>query len=142
MVEQRLKQADCREGYVLDGYPRTINQAEFLDKIQRIDHVIDFALDEKNIIMRISGRRTCSSCQSSFHNDFKPPKKSGICDQCGGGLVQREDERPQVVKNRLMVYQKQTAPLIDYYKRKKLLVEIDASPSIKDIHAEVMRTLT
>jgi adenylate kinase len=130
MVKERLKK---EQGYILDGYPRTINQAEFLDSIQKIDKVINFELEDNEIIKRISGRRTCRSCGSVYHVEFSKPKVEGVCDKCDSEIVQREDEKPDVVKKRLDVYKSQTEPLIDYYNKKGILVDIDAYPTIEEI---------
>ncbi len=136
MVKGRLEKLD---GYILDGYPRTIPQAKFLDCIQDIDKVVEFELSDKEVIKRISGRRTCKKCGAMYHIVWNPPKKKGVCDECGSALIQRSDDKPETIKKRLEVYKKQTAPLIDYYSDK--LIKIDASPSIEKIHAVVMRRL-
>jgi len=141
MVQDRLNKEDCTKGYILDGYPRTIPQAEFLDSIDKIDKVINFELDDKEVIKRISGRRTCTKCHAMYHIYFNKPKNDSICDKCGGQLVQRDDQKPAVVKNRLQVYKNQTQPLIDYYTKKGLLVNIDARPSIEIITNNVMEII-
>ncbi|MBN2422990.1 adenylate kinase [Candidatus Woesearchaeota archaeon] len=138
MVKNRLNKEDCSNGYILDGYPRTVNQADFLSVIQDIDKVINFTLSDEQIIKRISGRRTCKKCGAIFHIMWKKPKKQGICDNCGSQLVQRSDEMPETVKKRLDVYNQQTSPLINYYKKKDLLVNVDASPSIDEIFNNVL----
>ena len=141
MVEKRLKESDCKNGFILDGYPRTIPQAEFLDSIMKIDKVINFELSDEEVVKRISGRRTCSKCGTAYHLLYMKPKKNSICDKCNSPLVQREDEKPEVVKKRLEVYKKQTSPLIDYYKKKKLLVDVDAYPSIGEVTEKIMQLL-
>jgi adenylate kinase len=137
MVKDRLENDDCVKGYILDGYPRTINQAEFLSKIQNIDKVVNFQLSDDEIIRRISARRTCLNCGAMYSLSYKPPVKENVCDKCSSEIVQREDDKPNAVKKRLEVYNKQTEPLIDYYEEKGLLVNIDASPGIKEISEKV-----
>jgi adenylate kinase len=141
VTNNMVKDTVSREtkGVILDGYPRTVNQADFLSSIVQIDKVINFTLPESEIIKRISGRRTCRNCQTVYHVVWNPPKKEGICDKCNGELIQRTDEIPETVRSRLDVYRNQTAPLIDYYRNKKLLVNIDASPSIDDVFKEVLK---
>lgn len=141
MVEQRLMKMDCANGFILDGYPRTINQAKFLDEIETIDKVINFVLTDDEVIRRISGRRTCKDCNAIYHVDFLKPKKKGLCDKCNIRLTQREDDKPKAVKKRLQVYKKQTEPLIAYYTKKGILVNVDSSPTIKEISHKVEKSL-
>lgn len=141
MVEQRLMKMDCANGFILDGYPRTINQAKFLDNIETIDKVINFVLTDDEVIRRISGRRTCENCGAIYHIDFLKPKKKAVCDKCAIKLTQREDDKPKAVKKRLQVYKKQTEPLIEYYTKKGILVNVDSSPTIKEISHKVEKTL-
>ncbi len=141
MVEQRLMKMDCANGFILDGYPRTINQAKFLDEIETIDKVINFILTDKEVVRRISGRRTCKDCNAIYHIDFLKSKKKGVCDKCAIKLTQREDDKPKAVKKRLQVYKKQTEPLIEYYTKKGILVNVDSSPTIKEISHKVEKTL-
>jgi len=124
LVKERISREDCQNGFIFDGYPRNIPQAESFAKITDLDLVINFKADKEVIIERLSGRRTCSSCGWIFHLKNLPPKVEGICDKCGGKLIQRSDEMPEVIEKRLIVYEKETAPLIDYYKEKNLLKEI------------------
>jgi adenylate kinase len=133
IVEERLKKDDCKRGFMLDGFPRTIAQAEALSEISKIDKVLNFTADDEIIIERLSGRRVCSDCGRIFHVKNIPPKVEGICDVCDGKLIQREDDKPESIKKRLDVYKKQTAPLIDYYKEKGLLAEIDANKPIEKV---------
>ena len=141
MLEERLKKNDTKKGFLLDGFPRTIAQAESFGKISKIGIVLNFSAPEEVIVQRISGRRTCRSCGATFHVRNIPPKKAGICDKCGGELYQREDEKPEAVKKRLDVYKKQTEPLVDYYKKKGNLKEIDASRSVDEVIGEIGEVL-
>lgn len=139
MVKEHIKNI---KGFVLDGFPRTITQAEALDKITKIDSVINFTADEKVILQRLSGRRICRKCGAVFHVTNIPPKKEGICDACQGELYQRDDDKPEAIKERLKVYENQTAPLIEYYKKKGMLKTIDAnSPDIPKILKELFKVL-
>ncbi|MDD5086448.1 MAG: adenylate kinase [Candidatus Nanoarchaeia archaeon] len=133
IVKERLEKDDCKNGFMLDGFPRTIAQADALSEISKIDKVLSFVADDEIIIDRLSGRRVCSDCGRIFHVKNIPPKIEGICDICDGKLIQREDDKPESIKKRLDVYKKQTAPLIDYYKEKDILAEIDASKPIEKI---------
>ena len=134
LVKERLEKDDCKNGFFLDGFPRTINQAEALDKFKKIDKVLNFVASEEEIISRLSGRRTCKKCGAIFHVTNKPPKIEGICDNCGGELYQRTDETPETIKNRLQVYHEKTKPLIDYYRKKRLLAEINANYGYSEIN--------
>jgi len=133
LVKERLEKDDCKNGFFLDGFPRTINQAKALDKFKRIDRVLNFFASEDEIISRLSGRRTCKKCGAIFHVRNKPPKTDEICDYCGGELYQRTDENPETIKNRLRVYYEKTEPLIDHYRKKGLLTEIDANYGYSEI---------
>lgn len=133
IVRERLNKNDCKKGFMLDGFPRTIAQAESLNDISKIDKVLIFVADDEIIIERLSGRRVCSECGTIFHAKNIPPKVEGICDVCNGKLIQREDDKPESIKKRLDVYKEQTAPLIDYYKEKGLLAEIDANKPIEKV---------
>jgi len=133
IVDERLKQDDCKNGFMLDGFPRTIVQADALSNIIAIDKVLNFTASDEVIIDRLSGRRVCKSCGAIFHIRNIIPKTEGICDNCGGELYQRDDDKPEAVKKRLDVYKKQTAPLIGYYKEKELLADIDANKPIKQV---------
>lgn len=133
MVRERVSQPDCKSGFLLDGYPRTSAQARALQEFAAVDTVLDFKAPFKTIVERISGRRTCRKCNSTFHIKYSPPKKEGVCDRCGGELYQRSDERPGIITERLKVYEEQNKPLIDYYRNEELLSEIDASFHIDKI---------
>jgi len=142
IVRERIVLSDCDNGFVLDGFPRTIPQADALVSIlsglnKKIDHVISLDLDNAEIVQRLSGRRTCSSCGKGYHILNDPPKSEGICDSCQAVLIQREDDREDTVKNRLAVYDQQTAPLKDYYEHAGLLRHIDGSGSIQDIQRQI-----
>ena len=133
MVRERVAQPDSKKGFILDGYPRTSAQARALQEFAAVDAVLDFTAPFKTIVERISGRRTCRKCSTTFHIKYSPPKKEGVCDKCGGELYQRSDEKPGIITERLKVYEQQNQPLIDYYRNEDLLTEIDASYHITEI---------
>jgi len=133
IVEERLKQDDCKNGFMLDGFPRTIPQADALSGIIDIDKVLNFTASDDTIIDRLSGRRVCSECGTIFHVKNIPPKIEGVCDACGGKLIQRNDYKPESIKKRLDVYKKQTEPLIAYYKEKDILADINADKPIEQV---------
>ena len=133
LVKNRLQGDDCKGGFLLDGYPRTVPQAEAMGKFKKIDVALNFVAPDEIIMSRIGGRRTCSKCGAIYHVKNVPPKVEGICDRCGGRLIQRSDEKPQVIKNRLVVYREKTKPVVDYLRKKGLLVDIDAHYSIEEI---------
>jgi adenylate kinase len=133
LVKERLTQNDAKKGFILDGFPRTIPQAEALAKIILIDHVVNFNIEDADVIARLSGRRVCKNCGHNFHKDFMPPKKEGICDNCGSELFIRDDDKEDAITHRLEVYRDQTEPLIAYYKKEKLITSIDARPSTETI---------
>lgn len=142
IVQERLAQTDCEAGFVLDGFPRTIPQAVALEGIlaglsRVIDHVISLDVDHAEIIQRLSGRRTCSVCGKGYHVAYDPPKNEGVCDACGGVLMQREDDKESTVKNRLDVYEQQTAPLKEYYEQAGLLRHINGCGSIGAIQQQI-----
>jgi len=141
MAKERLERNDCESGYILDGYPRTIPQAKFLDTVQNIDKVVNFELNEEEVVKRISGRRTCKTCGEMFHLMFKKPQKEGICDKCSNGLIQRPDDAPESVKVRLEVYKKQTEPLIEFYKDQGKILNVSALSSIDEIDSKVKEVL-
>ncbi len=129
VVKRRLEEPDTKKGFILDGFPRTPNQAEALGKISKINYVIDLNLEDAELIKRLSGRRVCKSCGNSFHTDFVPPIKEGICDDCEGELYTRKDDQLDSIKNRLEVYYSQTEPLKQFYKEQNILCPIDAAPA-------------
>jgi adenylate kinase len=129
-----------KDDFILDGFPRTIEQAQLISDI-KIDGVISLDVPEKEVIERLSGRRTCLNCGASYHIKYLPPKKAGICDKCGTKLEQRKDDNPETIKQRFQVYNKETQPLIDYYKKKKLLHVVDASKAPKEVCKAVMEEL-
>ena len=142
IVEGRLREKDCKKGFILDGFPRTIEQAKFLDKNKiRIDTVLNLVAATETIVARLSGRLICPKCGAIYHVKNIPPKKEGICDKCGSKLVQRADDKPDVIKNRIQVYQKQTKELIDFYRNKGLLVDVNGEGELikifKDIAAAI-----
>lgn len=142
----RVAQDDCRNGYVLDGFPRTIPQAQVLDKaLAELNDAIDYAINvdvpDENIIRRMGGRRACLTCGATYHVEHIPPKKEGICDACGSELVLRDDDKPETVKNRLDVYHKQTQPLIDFYEAKGILKSVDGTVPMEDVFAAIIEIL-
>ena len=132
MLKERIEQDDCANGYFLDGFPRTIPQAEMLDDFAEIDKVLNFVADDEVIIDRLSGRRVCKEDGSIFHIRNVPPKEEGKCDKCGGELIQRKDDFPDVIKERLEEYRKKTEPLITFYQGKGNLVDIDVNPPYEE----------
>ena len=124
MVENRLSESDCEKGYILDGFPRTIPQAEALSKMSNVEGVINFVLSEEEIIKRLSGRRMCPSTGRTYHILFNPPKVEGIDDETGEPLIQRDDDKPEAIRHRLELYNEATAPLIDYYKAKEVVLDL------------------
>jgi adenylate kinase len=146
LVGERLKEPDCAKGFLLDGFPRTIPQAESLDAMlrqagQNLNCVLSVQVPEAVIVERLAGRRTCRQCGAMCHVVFNPPKVAGVCDRCGGELYQRDDDKEQTIANRLQVYEKQTAPLVDYYRERGLLRSIDGVGEIAEIRARVIEAL-
>jgi len=130
LVKERLTQADVQKGYILDGFPRTIPQAEALAKFSTVEKVVNFDISDSLILERLGGRRVCRKCGYNFHMIFDKPKAENVCDHCGGEVYTREDDKAEAIKKRLEVYRAQTAPLIDYYRSKGLLVDVDAKPAV------------
>ncbi|MBZ4663311.1 MAG: adenylate kinase [Caloramator sp.] len=146
IVKDRIKEDDCKNGFLLDGFPRTVAQADALNDVladlgTKLDYVINIKVDENNLIERLSGRRVCPKCGASFHVVFNPPKVEGVCDYCGAEVVQRADDSEETVKNRLSVYNKQTQPLIDYYTKNGLIKNINGEQDINDVFEEICNVL-
>ncbi len=141
MVEDRFKQDDAKKGFILDGFPRTIAQADALSKMKNLDFVVNFVLDRDQIVARLSGRRMCKSTGRTYHILYNPPKVEGLDDESGEPLIQRDDDKPEAILNRLAVYEAQTAPLIEYYRERKLLLDIDAAPSPLEVLATLIEAL-
>jgi adenylate kinase len=143
IIRERVSGAECTRGYILDGFPRTMAQAEALDQMLRknggpgIDHVVSFEVPHADLIRRLSGRRSCPACQAVYHLEHAPPKREGRCDTCGGALVQRDDDKPETVEARLAVYERQTRPLIEYYETRGLLRRVDAAASIDQVYGRL-----
>ena len=141
MVEKRLEEDDAKKGYILDGFPRTVPQADALAEMSKLDAVVNFVLDPEEIIRRLSGRRVCKSTGKTYHITSNPPKVEGIDDETGEPLIQRDDDKPEAIKHRLEVYEAATAPLIDYYRAKGILIDLDCSGAPADILAELLKKL-
>ncbi len=146
LLLDRVSREDCKNGYVLDGFPRTIPQANVLDEAleklgDQIDYAIDVDVPDENIVRRMSGRRACLSCGATYHVAYAPPKKEGICDTCGSELVLRDDDKPETVQNRLHVYHEQTQPLIDFYARKGVLRTVDGTQAVEDVFEAICKIL-
>jgi adenylate kinase len=147
LIAERLRQPDAADGFILDGFPRTFGQAEALDRLlkdlgQKLDAVLYFEVPEPELVRRLSGRRLCRQCQTAFHVVSAPPKRDGVCDRCGGQLYQRDDDSEATVRNRLRVYERQTAPLLDHYGGRGLLVTINGEGSIEAIRDTIRRAAT
>lgn len=143
MIAERIGQPDCRDGFLLDGFPRNVAQAEALESMLagqqlRLDSVISIRVPADGLIRRLSGRRTCRSCGAMYHVDFNPPAEAGRCDRCRGELIQREDDREETVRTRLSVYQRETAPLEDYYRQRNLLHPIDGTGTPESVCARLL----
>ena len=146
LIMDRFKEADCANGYVLDGFPRTIPQAEALDSAlnaqnESIDYAINVEVPDENIINRMSGRRACVGCGATYHIKYNPTKTEDVCDACGEKLILRDDDKPETVKNRLSVYHDQTQPLIDYYSGKGVLAEVDGTKDMEDVFDAIVTIL-
>jgi adenylate kinase len=146
MVRERLAEPDAADGFLLDGFPRTVPQAVALDKLLAdlgvgLDLVLELVVDDDEVIRRLSGRRTCRGCSKIWHVDFDPPTRDGLCDRCGGELYQRDDDKPDTVSERLRVYVRDTAPLVDYYGAQGKLVGIDATGPVEDVTVRAIDAL-
>jgi adenylate kinase len=146
LVEERIQQPDCKAGFILDGFPRNTAQADALDKMlvamgAPLNFALNIDVDMNDLLKRLTGRRTCKKCQQMYNIFFSAPKKEGVCDKCGGELFQRDDDKEETIKKRLDVYQKQTAPLIDYYSKKNIMKTVMGVGSIDDIFNKVTAIL-
>ena len=146
LVVDRVNQEDCKNGYVLDGFPRTSPQAEALDKAlselgQKVDYAVDVDVPDENIVHRMSGRRACVGCGATYHLEYAPAKAEGICDVCGKELILRDDDKPETVQKRLNVYHEQTQPLIDYYTKAGILKTVDGTVDINDVFQAITQIL-
>ena len=147
MIQDRISNPDATNGYVLDGFPRTLEQASSLDAAlssqnQHIDKVLNIKVSDSELIVRLSGRWICRDCQRPYHETNSKPKKQGMCDECNGELYQREDDTSDAVSKRIQVYSNQTAPLIEYYKERGNLVEINGEQSIEDVRKDLLETIS
>lgn len=146
IIEERISQPDAQKGYILDGFPRTIPQAEALDTMlerrgERIDAVVSLEVPDQEIVERLSGRRTCPECKAMYHVAFNPPKEEGRCDVCGAALVRRSDDAPEAIQKRLEAFHEQTEPLKDYYRRRGLLKEIQGTGNIGEVYERIRAAL-
>ncbi|MBO5622800.1 MAG: adenylate kinase [Butyrivibrio sp.] len=146
LLLDRVANDDCKNGYVLDGFPRTIPQADVLDnELTKLNDKVDYAINvdvpDENIVRRMSGRRACLKCGATYHIEHIPPKTEGICDKCGSELVQRDDDKPETVKNRLSVYHEQTQPLIEYYDKKNILKTVDGTKDMQEVFNNIVDIL-
>jgi adenylate kinase len=146
LVAEKIGSPECEKGFILDGFPRTILQADALSGILQkqeavLDRVMYFVIPREEVVRRLSGRRSCSTCSAVYHIDYVPPKQEGRCDECGAALVQRSDDKRETVESRLMVYEEQTSPLIDYYKEKDVLAELDGTGTVEDVQGRLLALL-
>ena len=146
IATDRLSKDDCKNGFMLDGFPRTVHQAEKLDEFlkkngRKIEYVLDIAVEKSELVARITGRRVCKACGASYHIVNIPPKKEGVCDACGGELFQRADDTEETVANRIDVYESQTMPLIDYYEKQGVISHIDGSAGLDNVFAKITEVL-
>ena len=146
MVKERMAKDDCKKGFILDGFPRTIGQAEALDKMlpelkMKLDAVVEIAVPDQEVVKRLSGRRTCTKCGAMYHMEFNAPKTAGKCDKCGSELYQRDDDNEKTIKSRLDVYHNQTSPLINYYQKKGIYKKVEGTGDINNIFKNVVKAL-
>ena len=141
LVKERLSQGDAQKGYILDGFPRTIPQAEALARFSVVEKVVNFDIPDSIVLERLGGRRVCRKCGHNFHIIFDKPKQEGICDHCGGEVYTRDDDKAEAIQKRLEVYRAQTAPLIDFYRERGLLVDVDARPAVDQVVENFKRSL-
>jgi len=143
LIEEKIGSPECEKGFILDGFPRTTHQADALSDMLRtqdvvLDRVIYFVIPREDVVRRLSGRRSCSACSAVYHIEYVPPKQEGRCDECETGLVQRSDDKRETVESRLMVYEEQTSPLIDYYREKNVLAELDGTGSVEEVQVRLL----
>lgn len=143
LVADRIAKEDCAGGFILDGFPRTIPQAEALDKVltergEKVDYAVNIDVPDEAIVSRMSGRRACVNCGATYHIEFNPPKAEGVCDNCGANLILRDDDKPETVQTRLTVYHQQTQPLIDYYDGKGVLVTVDGTLPMDEVFKAIL----
>jgi adenylate kinase len=141
LISERVSKPDCSNGYILDGFPRTMGQAEELEKMTQVDIVLNIVVDFEALVERAIGRRICKECAAVYHVSFNPPKAPGVCDKCGSELIQRDDDREDTVRSRLRIYMEQTAPLVVYFKKKGNLVDIDGSKGIDGVFDQLVEAI-
>lgn len=146
LVRDKLADPSYAKGFILDGFPRTVPQAEELGKVLnergfRLDRVINFQVSREDVVKRLSGRRSCPKCQATYHVDFAPSKKDGLCDRCGEALIQRSDDQREAIETRLRVYEEQTAPLISFYEKKNMLSHLDGAGSVEAVYQSLTKVL-
>ena len=142
LIKERVAKPDCKNGFLLDGFPRTMGQAKELERMTDIDLVLSIVVDFDALVERAVGRRTCPKCSAVYHIKFNPPMNAGICEKCGSKLIQRDDDKEETVRNRLKVYQEQTAPLVEYYRKKGKLVDIDGSGGIDAVFGQMVDAIS
>ena len=141
ILDRRLEKPDAEEGFVLDGFPRDMDQVEHLEKRGGVELVLMIDIDEEEAVRRLSGRRSCQNCGTSFHTEFDPPEEEGVCDRCGGELVQRDDDRPEVIRERFEEYQEKTVPVIEHYREEETAIAVNGSKRIEEVWNDIKRIL-